>query len=254
EEYGGTIIEQFKRMGFTLDYAHERFTMDEGYVRAVTRVFVSLHRKGYLFRDRYMVNWDPGLRSAVSDLEGADREVTETLVRIASRLADGSGEVVVATVRPETMLGDTGVAVNPDDERYRALVGKTAVLPLVGRELPIVADEHVDPAFGTGALKVTPGHDPNDFEIGRRHGLPEILVIGEDGLMTREAGERYAGLTPAECARRVLEDLRAAGALRGEEPYTHEGPHSQRSGARIEPLGSLQWVCGMSAPAAPAIA
>jgi valyl-tRNA synthetase len=254
EEYGGTIIEQFKRMGFTLDYAHERFTMDEAYVRAVTRVFVALHRKGYIFRDRYMVNWDPGLRSAVSDLEVTEREVSDTLVSIAYPLADGSGEIEVATVRPETMLGDTGVAVNPDDERYLGLVGRTAVLPLVGRELPIVADEHVDPAFGTGAIKVTPGHDPVDFEIGRRHGLPEILVIGEDGLMTREAGVRYAGLTPAECAHRVVEDLAAAGALRGEEPYTHAVPHSERSGARIEPLVSLQWFCDMSTIARPAIA
>ena len=160
-------------------------------------VFVALHDKGYIYRDRYLVNWDPGLGSAISDLEVEDREVTDSLVSIAYPLADGTGEIVVATVRPETMLGDTAVAVNPGDERYRHLIGRAAVLPLVGREIPIVADEHVEPEFGTGALKITPAHDPNDFEIARRHGLPAVGVIGEDGRMTAEAGERYAGLTPA---------------------------------------------------------
>jgi valyl-tRNA synthetase len=252
--YGGQIIEQFKRLGCTLDYARERFTMDEGYALAVRRVFVDLYQKGYLYRDRYMVNWDPGLQSAISDLEVDNREVTDTLVRIAYPLADGSGEVVVATVRPETMLGDTAVAVNPSDERYRHLVGRTCLLPLAGREIPIIADEHVDPSFGTGALKITPAHDPNDFEIARRHGLPEVSVIGEDGLMTPLAGEPYAGLTPGQCARRVLEDLRAQGLLRGEEPYTHTVPFSHRSGERVQPLLSMQWFCDMEQLAQPAIA
>ncbi|MBY0395331.1 MAG: class I tRNA ligase family protein, partial [Thermoleophilia bacterium] len=254
EEYGGRIIDQLKRLGCSLDYARERFTMDEGYARAVLRVFVDLYEKGYVYRDRYMVNWDPGLGSAISDLEVEDREVTDTLVSIAYPLADGSGEIVVATVRPETMLGDTAVAVNPDDPRYRRLVGRTAILPLAGREIPIVADEHVQPEFGTGALKVTPAHDPNDFEIARRHGLPAVGVIGEDGRMTPEAGPAYAGLTPAECAARVLADLRAQGLVRGEEAYTHTVPFSHRSGARVEPLVSLQWFCDMSVLAAPAIA
>ncbi len=254
EEYGGRIIGQLKRLGCTLDYARERFTMDEGYVEAVLRVFVELHAKGYIYRDRYLVNWDPGLRSAISDLEVEDREVTDSLVGIAYPLADGTGEVVVATVRPETMLGDTAVAVNPGDARYRHLIGRAAVLPLVGRELPIVADDHVDPEFGTGALKITPAHDPSDFEIARRHGLPAVGVIGEDGLMTPEAGARYAGLTPAEAAERVMSDLRAEGLVRGEEPYTHTVPFSHRSGARVEPLVSLQWFCDMSRLAAPAIA
>ena len=253
EEYGGRIIGQLKRLGCSLDYARERFTMDERYAAAVLEVFVALHAKGYIYRDRYLVNWDPGLGSAISDLEVEDREVTDSLVSIAYPLADGTGEIVVATVRPETMLGDTAVAVNPGDERYRHLIGRAAVLPLVGRELPIVADEHVEPEFGTGALKITPAHDPNDFEIARRHGLPAVGVIGEDGLMTPEAGERYAGLTPAAAAERVMADLRAQGLVRGEEPYTHTVPFSHRSGARVEPLVSLQWFCDMSRLAAPAI-
>jgi valyl-tRNA synthetase len=253
-EYGGQIIDQLKRLGCTLDYWRERFTMDEGYAEAVLHVFVDLYEKGYIYRDRYMVNWDPGLESAISDLEVEDREVTDTMISIAYPLADGSGEIVVATVRPETMLGDTAVAVHPGDERYRGLVGRTVILPLVGREIPVVADEHAQPEFGTGALKVTPAHDPNDFEIARRHGLPMVGVIGEDGRMTAEAGERYAGLTPAEAAARVMDDLRAAGLLRGEEPYTHTVPFSHRSGARVEPLVSLQWFCDMNRLAVPAIA
>jgi len=254
EESGGIIIRQQQRLGCTLDYSRERFTLDADYAKAVLRVFVTLYEKGYIYRDRYMVNWDPGLGSAVSDLEVEDREVTDTLVSIAYPLTDGSGEVVVATVRPETMLGDTAVAVNPDDDRYRDLIGTTVTLPLVGRELPIVVDEHVDPAFGTGALKVTPAHDQNDFEIARRHGLPEVSVIGEDGRMTALAGDGYAGLTPAECRERVVADLRAQGALRAEEPYTHNVPFSHRSGERIEPLLSLQWFCDMTRLAEPAIA
>src|SRR6478672_6385836 len=197
-QYGGTILEQFKRMGASLDYEHERFTLDEGYAGAVLKVFVALHEKGYVYRDNYMVNWDPGSQSAISELEVEEREVTDTLYQIAYPLEDGSGEIAVATVRPETMLADTAVAVHPQDERYTHLIGKTAILPLVGRRLPIIADDYVKPEFGTGALKITPGHDPNDFEIGRRHGLDELTVIGEDGRMTEAAGERFAGLTALE--------------------------------------------------------
>ncbi|WP_217915562.1 valine--tRNA ligase [Miltoncostaea marina] len=254
DEYGGRIIDQLRRLGCTLDYGRERFTMDEGYADAVLQVFVRLYEKGWIYRDRYMVNWDPGLGSAISDLEVEDREVTDTLVSIAYPLADGDGEIVVATVRPETMLGDTAVAVNPADERYRALVGRTVRLPLVGREIPIVADDHVQPEFGTGALKVTPAHAADDMDIARRHDLEWINVIGEDGRMTPEAGERYAGLTPAECAERVVADLRAQGLIRAEREYTHTVPFSHRSGARVEPLVSLQWFCDMSELAKPAIA
>ncbi len=253
EEYGGRIIDQLRRLGCTLDYGRERFTMDEGYAAAVGKVFVDLHAKGYIYRDHYMVNWDPGLGSAISDLEVEDREVTDELISIAYPLADGSGEIVVATVRPETMLGDTAVAVNPDDPRYRELIGRTCVLPLVGREIPIIGDDHVQPDFGTGALKVTPAHSMDDFEIGRRHDLETVGVIGEDGRMTSEAGDRYAGLTPAECAVRVVADLEGQGLLRGREEYTHVVPFSHRSGARVEPLVSLQWFCDMKRLAAPAI-
>src|SRR5437588_8610180 len=195
DDYGGQIIEQLKRLGCSLDYDDERFTLDGAYAQAVLDVFVDLYEKGYIYRDRYMVNWDPGSRSAISDLEIEDREVTDTLYYIDYPLATGSGAVTVATVRPETMLGDTAIAVHPDDERYQRLVGATAILPLVGRRLKIIADEYVKPEFGTGALKITPGHDPNDFEIGRRHGLAQISVIGEDGRMTAEAPERFRGLT-----------------------------------------------------------
>jgi valyl-tRNA synthetase len=253
ELHGSNILGQLRRMGFTLDFTRERFTMDAPYAAAVLRVFVDLYEKGHIYRDNYMVNWDPGLGSAISDLEVEEREVTDTMVSIAYPLSDGSGEVVVATVRPETMLGDTAVAVNPNDERYAGLVGKTCTLPLVGREIPIIADDHVELDFGTGALKVTPAHDPNDFEIGRRHDLPVIGVIGEDGLMTAEAGEAYAGLTPEECKKRVLADLRALNLVRDTQDYLHTVPFSQRSGVRVEPLISLQWFCDMKALAGPAI-
>jgi valyl-tRNA synthetase len=253
-EYGGRIIDQLRRLGCTLDYERERFTMDDAYARAVLHVFVDLFEKGYIYRDRYMVNWDPGLGSAISDLEVEDREVTDTLTGIAYPLTDGDGEIVVATVRPETMLGDTAVAVNPEDERYRHLVGRTVTLPLVGREIPVIADDHVQPEFGTGALKVTPAHSGDDFEIARRHGLEAINVIGEDGRMTAAAGEAYAGLTPAECSAKVVQDLRAQGLIRSERDYTHVVPFSHRSGARVEPLVSLQWFCDMTRLAAPAIA
>src|SRR3954451_15297703 len=251
-EFGGTIIEQFKRLGASLDYEEERFTLDEGYVEAVLKVFVDLYDKGWIYRDNYMVNWDPGSGSAISDLEVEEREVTDALYEIAYPLADGSGEVVVATVRPETMLADTAVAVHPDDERFRHLVGRTVILPLVGRELPIIADEYVKTDFGTGCLKITPGHDPNDFELGRKHGLPELSAIGEDGRMT-DLVAAYAGLTIPEAQARVVADLEAAGALRGREPYTHTVPFSHRSGERIEPLISLQWFMSMDELARSAI-
>ncbi len=252
EQYGSTIIEQYQRLGASCDYERERFTLDEGYVRAVYRVFAELYRKGWIYRDNYMVNWDPGTQSAISDLEVENREVTDTLYEIAYPLEDG-GELIVATVRPETMLADTAVAVNPNDDRYRDGVGKHAVLPLVGRRLPVIAEDHVDPEFGTGALKITPGHDPNDFEIGRVNNLPEISVIGEDGRITDEAPERFRGLTAGEAQKAVVAELRNESLIRGEEPYTHSVPYSHRSGERIEPLISLQWFCRMDEMAKPAI-
>nr|MBA2348880.1 class I tRNA ligase family protein [Solirubrobacterales bacterium] len=252
EEYGGTIVEQFRRLGASCDYEEERFTLDVGYVDAVLRVFTTLHEKGLIYRDNYMVNWDPGSQSAISDLEVEEREVTDTMYEIAYPLSDGSGEVVVATVRPETMLADSAVAVHPDDERYRHLVGKTVTLPLVGRALPVIADEYVKTDFGTGCLKITPGHDPNDFEIGRKHGLEERSVIGEDGRMTEAAGPEYAGLSVLEAREAVVAAL--GPVLRSSTPYPHAVPFSHRSGERIEPLISLQWFMRMEELAAPAIA
>jgi valyl-tRNA synthetase len=253
EEYGSQIVEQYKRLGASCDYERERFTLDEGYVRAVHKVFKALYDKGYVYRDNYMVNWDPGTRSAISDLEVENREVVDNLYYIDYPIEDSDRAITVATVRPETMLGDTAVAVNPTDERYADLVGKHCILPLVGRRLPIIADEHVDPEFGTGALKITPGHDINDFEMGRKHNLTEIGVIGPDGLMNAEAGPEYEGKTVAEAQRAIVAALRADGALAKEESYTHSVPFSHRSGERIEPLISLQWFCRMDELARPAM-
>ncbi|HEX5610773.1 MAG TPA: valine--tRNA ligase [Solirubrobacterales bacterium] len=251
-EYGSRIVEQYKRLGASCDYERERFTLDQDYVRAVYRVFKQLYDKGYIYRDNYMVNWDPGSHSAISDLEVENREVEDALFSIDYPVEGSDRVLTVATVRPETMLADTAVAVNPGDGRYADLVGQHCVLPLVGRRIPIIADEHVDIEFGTGALKITPGHDPNDFEIGRKHGLEEIGVIGPDGRMTEEAG-RFAGLTAAEAQVAVVEALREEGRLRAEEPYVHSVPFSHRSGERIEPLISLQWFCRMDELAKPAI-
>jgi valyl-tRNA synthetase len=251
--YGGQIVEQLKRLGASCDYSEERFTLDDGYARAVAQVFVALYEKGYIYRDRYIVNWDPGTRSAISDLEVQEREETDTLYSIVYDL-EGGGTVTIATVRPETMLADTAVAVNPHDERYKDLVGRTAILPLVGRHLPVIADEYVKTDFGTGQLKITPAHDPNDFEIGQRHGLDQISVIGEDGRMTAEAGERFAGLSVLEAREAVVAALESEGRVSAREPYLHSVPYSHRSGQRIEPLISLQWFMKMDELAAPAIA
>jgi valyl-tRNA synthetase len=253
EQYGGIIFKQFQRLGASCDYGEERFTLDPSYVSAVMKVFVDLHRKGLIYRDNRIVNWDPGSRSAISDLEVEEREVTDTLYYVDYPLASGRGSLTVATVRPETMLADTAIAVHPDDERYTRLVGETAILPIVGRRLRIIADEYVKPEFGTGALKITPGHDPNDFEIGREHGLDEIVVIGEDGRMDEAAGERFAGMTALEAREAVVAELREQGAIVRTEPYTHAVPYSHRSGERIEPLISLQWFMAMEDLARPAI-
>ncbi|GAC1526973.1 MAG: valine--tRNA ligase [Thermoleophilaceae bacterium] len=254
ERYGSTIVEQFKRLGASADYEDERFTMDSRYARAVAHVFVRLFEKGLIYRDNYIVNWDPGTRSAISDLEVEQREARDTLFYVDYPLESGSGAITVATVRPETMLADTAIAVNPNDERYTRLVGEIAILPLSGRRLPIIADEYVDPEFGTGALKITPGHDPNDFELGRRHGLEEVTAIGEDGRMTEAAGDRFAGLTVDEARVSIVAALRELNLISGVQPYVHDVPHSHRSGMRIEPLISLQWFCDMGALAGPAIA
>src|ERR671929_1523918 len=219
EQYGSTIIDQYTRLGASCDYEEERFTLDERYAQAVLKVFVALYEKGWIYRDNRMVNWDPGLRTAISDLEVEEREVTDTLYYVDYPLASGHGAVTVATVRPETMLADTAIAVHPDDDRYTRLIGETAILPIVGRRLRIIADPYVKPEFGTGALKITPGHDPNDFEIGRAHGLDEVSAIGEDGRMTAAAGQRFQGMTPLEARAAVVEQLRAEGRIARTEPY-----------------------------------
>jgi valyl-tRNA synthetase len=253
EQYGSSIIDQYTRLGASADYDEERFTLDERYAEAVLKVFVELFEKGYIYRDNRMVNWDPGLRSAVSDLEVEEREVTDTLYYVDYPLASGNGSVTVATVRPETMLGDTAIAVHPDDDRYTRLIGETAILSLTGRRLKIIADPYVKPEFGTGALKITPGHDPNDFEIGRAHGLDEVTVIGEDGRMTADAGERFAGLSTLEARDAVVAALREEGRIARTEPYVHNVPFSERSGERIEPLISLQWFMRMDELVRPAV-
>jgi valyl-tRNA synthetase len=251
--HGSTILEQVQALGASLDYDDERFTMDDSYIRAVTLVFVRLYEKGLIYRDNYLVNWDPGLRTAISDLEVEPRTVDDTLYSIDYPLESGSGSVTVATVRPETMLADTAVAVNPGDDRYSRLIGEAAILPLVGRRLAIIADEHVDPEFGTGALKITPGHDAADFEIGRRHGLDEVTVIGEDGRINDNAPEAFRGMEVDAARAAVVAALREQGLVSGTQPYTHDVPHSHRSGRRIEPLISLQWFCNMEGLAQGAI-
>jgi valyl-tRNA synthetase len=253
ERYGGTIMSQFRQVGASLDYARTRFTMDEGYYRAVIRWFVHLYRRGWIYRDNRISNWCPRDRTALSDLELEPEEVDDTLSYIRYPLVDGSGHVTIATVRPATILADTGVAVHPGDERYRDLVGREAIVPFVERHVPIVAAEQVDPEFGTGALKVTPGHDPMDFEIGREHGLEELAVIGLDGRMSEGAGE-LAGLTQTDAGDRVLEWVRERGLLERQEPYRHAVPTCERCHTRVEPLIMLQWWCAMDELAAPAIA
>jgi valyl-tRNA synthetase len=251
ETTGATIIQQFRRLGCTLDYGHERFTMDEGYVRAVLEMFVRLHAKGWIYRDNRLINWCPTCASTISDLEVRYEHAVDTLFEVRYRIKDTDDFLTVATVRPETILADTAVAVHPSDERYAHLVGKTAIVPLVDRDVPIIADEYVKMDFGTGALKITPGHDPNDFEIGRRHGLPELSAIGYDGRMSDLAGE-FAGLPVGEARSRVRDALFAQGLLRREEPYEHEVGHCDRTGDRIEPLISLQWFMHMDELAAAA--
>jgi valyl-tRNA synthetase len=251
--YGRTIMSQFRRIGASMDYRRERFTMDDDYVRAVMRFFVHLHRKGWIYRANRIINWCPYHESALSDLELTHVEADDTLVYARYPLADGDGAVTVATVRPATILADVAVAVHPEDDRYRQLIGREVVVPVVERRVPVIADERVEREFGTGALKVTPGHDPIDFEIGRDHGLPEPMVIGPDGRMNDEAGE-LAGLTQGEADERVLEWLRERGQLEREEPYRHAIALCERCESRIEPLISLQWWCAMGDLKQPAIA
>jgi len=241
EDYGRTIIGQLKRLGCSCDWTRERFTMDPGLSRAVREAFVRLHEAGLIYRDKFIVNWCPRCRTAISDLEVIPQETHGFLYTLYYPFADGGGGIDVATTRPETMLGDTGVAVHPDDERYRDRVGRHVVLPLVGRRLPIVADPFVEREFGTGAVKITPAHDPNDFEVARRTGLQPLVVMDEQGRMNDNVPETYRGLDRFEARRRVVEDLKAGGYLLAVKDHLHNVGHCQRCNTVVEPYLSTQW-------------
>ncbi|QBS38437.1 valine--tRNA ligase [Thermaerobacter sp. FW80] len=252
-QYEANILGQLRRLGASVDWDRLRFTMDEGCSRAVREVFVRLYEKGLIYRGDYIVNWCPVCHTALADIEVEHEEREGRLYHLRYPLVDGDGAIQVATTRPETMLGDTAVAVHPDDDRYRHLVGRRVRLPLVGREIPIIADESVDPEFGTGAVKVTPAHDPDDFAMGRRHGLERVQVIGFDGRMTEAAGSRYAGLDRQEARRRVVADLEQGGYLVKVEPHHHSVGVCYRCGTVIEPLVSRQWFIRMKPLAEPAM-
>jgi valyl-tRNA synthetase len=251
-EYGGKIMSQFRRLGASMDYRRERFTMDELYIRAVMRFFVHLYGKGWIYRANRIINWCPFHQTSLSDLELIHEEIDDTLTTIRYSLVDGSGHIAIATARPATIPADVAVAVHPDDERYRELVGKEAIVPFVERVVPIIADERVAPEFGTGALKITPGHDPIDFEIGRDHGLPEPMVIGPDGRMN-DTVPQLAGLTQDEAAERILAWCRERDLIVKGEPHRHSVALCERCESRIEPLISLQWWCAMDDLKRPAI-
>lgn len=244
EEYAGHIREQWAKVGLGLDYSRERFTLDEGLSKAVREVFVTLYNKGLIYRGEYIINWDPQTKTALSDIEVIYKDVQGAFYHMRYPLADGSGSIEIATTRPETMLGDTAVAVHPEDERYKHLIGKNVVLPIVGREIPIVGDDYVDMEFGSGAVKITPAHDPNDFEIGNRHNLERILVMNEDGTMNDKAGA-YKGLDRFACRKKIVKDLQDSGVLFKIEEHMHSVGHSERSGAVVEPYLSTQWFVKM---------
>ncbi|MBF0391759.1 MAG: valine--tRNA ligase [Alphaproteobacteria bacterium] len=252
-ESGGTITRQLRRLGASPDWERERFTMDEGLSQAVRKVFVDLYKQGLIYRDKRLVNWDPKLHTAISDLEVEQREVKGHMWHLRYPI-EGSGEhIVVATTRPETMLGDTAVAVHPEDERYRHLVGRKVILPIVGRAIPIVADEYSDPTKGTGAVKITPAHDFNDFEVGRRHDLPMINVLDRDARISDEAPEAYRGLDRYVARKKVVEEFEALGLLEKIEPHGHMVPYGDRSGVVIEPWLTDQWFVDAATLAKPAI-
>ncbi len=251
DEYHARITRQQRRLGVSCDWSRERFTLDDGFSDAVLEAFIRLYEEGLIYRGNYLVNWCPRCMTALSDLEVEYEEVQGTLYTFRYPLADG-GHVEVSTTRPETILGDTALAVHPQDERYRHLVGRTARVPVLGREIPIIADEHVDPEFGTGVLKVTPGHDPNDYEIGKRHDLPAINIMDKDGTLNAEAGP-YMGLDRFEARKRLWEDMRAQGLVVGEQPHRHQVGHCQRCHTVVEPLLSEQWWVKTKPLARPAI-
>ena len=252
EKYGNNIINQLKKLGFSCDWSRLRFTLDEGLSKAVRRVFVQLYREGLIYRENYVINWCPRCQTALADIEVDSVEEDSNLYYIDYPIKDSEEVISVATVRPETMLGDTAVAVHPDDKRYKKYIGKTAILPLVGRELPIIADNYVDPEFGTGAVKITPAHDLNDFELGKRHKLQIINLLNDDGTMNEQAGE-YKGLSVLECREKVIKELKEKGYLKKIEDYQHSIGHCYRCGTIIEPYLSKQWFVKMKELALPAI-
>ncbi|MFD2681457.1 valine--tRNA ligase [Bacillus seohaeanensis] len=244
EEYAEHIRQQWSKLGLGLDYSRERFTLDDGLSKAVREVFVTLYNKGLIYRGEYIINWDPATKTALSDIEVIYKDVQGAFYHMRYPLADGSGHIEIATTRPETMLGDTAVAVHPEDERYKHLIGKKVILPITGREIPIVGDDYVDMEFGSGAVKITPAHDPNDFEIGNRHNLDRILVMNEDGTMNDKAG-KYTGMDRFVCRKEIVKDLQEEGVLFEVEEHMHSVGHSERSGAVVEPYLSTQWFVKM---------
>ncbi len=252
EKYGETIIQQLKRLGCACDWQRSRFTLDEGCSRAVKEEFVRLYQEGLIYQANYIINWCPRCRTALSDIEVEHQETKGKLYYINYPLENGQDQITVATTRPETMIGDVAVAVHPDDKRYRRLIGKTLILPLIGRKLPIITDERIEPSFGTGAVKITPAHDPDDFEIGLKQKLPQVIVIDETGKMTEEAGG-YAGMDRYQCREEVLKELKKQRYLVKIEDYIHSVGHCYRCHTAIEPLISEQWFVRMKELARPAI-
>jgi valyl-tRNA synthetase len=252
-ESGGTIVNQLRRLGASCDWSRERFTLDEGLSAAVRRVFVTLHQQGLIYRDKRLVNWDPHFQTAISDLEVEQKEVDGAYWHFAYPLEDGSGEIVVATTRPETMLGDTAVAVHPDDERYRDLIGKKVRLPIVGRLIPIVADDYADPEKGSGAVKITPAHDFNDFQVGKRHGLEAISILDAFGRINENGPTDLQGLDRFVARKEVVSRFEELGLLRQIEKTRHQVPHGDRSGVVIEPFLTDQWYVDAETLARPAI-
>ncbi|GMS54336.1 valine--tRNA ligase [Enterococcus raffinosus] len=244
EEYAGHIREQWAKLGLSLDYSRERFTLDDGLSEAVRKVFVSLYEKELIYRGEYIINWDPQAKTALSDIEVIHKDLEGAFYHVSYPLADGSGVLEIATTRPETMLGDTAIAVHPEDERYQDLIGKMAILPLVDKEIPIIADSYVDREFGTGAVKITPAHDPNDFEVGNRHDLPRVNVMNADGSMNELAG-KYAGMDRFEARKAIVADLKEIGRLIKVEKMVHSVGHSERTGVVVEPRLSTQWFVKM---------
>jgi valyl-tRNA synthetase len=252
EKYGGRIVTQLKKLGCSCDWSRERFTMDEGCSRAVVEVFVRLYEQGYIYRGNRIINWCPDCKTALSDAEVEYEAQSSFLWHIRYSTPDGKDSIVVATTRPETMLGDTAVAVHPDDERYKHLVGKTVILPLLNREIPVVADEYVDMAFGTGAVKITPAHDPNDFEVGLRHNAEPIRVLDDAGVVNQNGGQ-YAGLDRFDARKRIVSDLEALGVLVKTEPHEHNVGGCYRCGETVESIISEQWFVSMKPLAEPAM-